>query len=128
MDSPTSAEPAEKTPPLELDSATQLSKKPSGPPEISAEWFNSSIARLTSNSIDGLQGLVSELQKMQEFLNSEVDKVQRQIDSALAGINIIVETIGPWKSIAGSQTLPSDTRNVHAGGQAANIEQRMRVG
>jgi hypothetical protein len=52
---------------------------------------------------------------MQEFLNSEVDKVQRQIDSALAGINIIVETIGPWKSIAGSQTLPSDPRNVRAG-------------
>jgi predicted RNase H-like nuclease (RuvC/YqgF family) len=81
MDSPTSAAPDEKTPPLELASATQLSKentKPSGPLEISAERFNSSVARLTSNSIDGLQGLVSELQKMQEFLNSEVDKVQRQ--------------------------------------------------
>ena len=64
---------------------------------------------------------------MQEFLNSEVGKVQRQIDSALAGINIIVKTIGPWKSIAGSQTLPSDTRNVRAGGPAANYEQR-RVG
>ena len=90
--------------------------------------FNSSVGRLTSNSIDGLQALVSELQRMQEFLNSEVDKVQRQIDSALAGINIIVETIGPWKSIAGSQTLPSDTRNLRAGGPAANIEQRFRVG
>ena len=105
MDSPTSAAPDEKPP--ELASATQLSKenlKPSGPLEISAERFNSSVGRLTSNSIDGLQALVSELQRMQEFLNSEVDKVQRQIDSALAGINIIVETIGPWKSIASSQT------------------------
>ena len=131
MDSPTSAGPDEKTPSLELASATQLSKetsKPSGPLEITAERFNSSIARLTSNSIDGLQGLGSELQKMQEFLKSEVDKVQRQIDSALAGIDIIVETIGPWKSIAGSQTLPSGTRNVRAGGPAANIEQRFRVG
>ena len=64
--------------------------------------FNSSVARLTSNSIGELQGLVSELQKMQEFLTSEVDSVQRQIDSALGGINIIVETIGPWKSIASS--------------------------
>jgi hypothetical protein len=128
MDSLTSAAPDEKPP--ELASATQLSKeksKPSGPLEISAERFNSSVGRLTSNSIDGLQALVSELQRMQEFLNSEVDKVQRQIDSALAGINIIVETIGPWKSIAGSQTLPSDTRNVRAGGPAANYEQR-RVG
>ena len=125
MDTPTSAVPDEQTPP------TQLSKeksKASGALEISAERFNSSVARLTSNSIDGLQGLGSDLQKMQEFLKSEVDNVQCQIDSALAGINIIVETIGPWKSIPGSQTLPSGTRNVRAGGSAANIEQRIRVG
>jgi hypothetical protein len=131
MDTPTSAAPDEKTPPPELALATQLSKeksKPSGPLEISAERLKSSVARLTSNSIEELQGLVSELQKMQEFLKSEVDNVQRQIDSALAGINIIVETIGPWKSLTGSQTLPSGTRNVRAGGPAANIEQRIRAG
>ena len=135
MDTPTSAAPDEKTPPLELALATQLSKlatqeksKPSGPLEISAEQFNSSVARLTSNSTDELHKLVSELQKMQEFLKSEVDNVQRQIDSAVAGINIIVETIGPWKSLSGSQTLPSSTRNVRAGDRQANIEQRIRVG
>jgi hypothetical protein len=126
MDTPTSAAPDETTPAL----ATQLNKeksKLSGQQlEISADRFNSSVARLTSNSIGELQGLVSELQKMQEFLTSEVDSVQRQIDSALGGINIIVETIGPWKSIAGSQTLPPGTRNVRAGGLAAHIEQRNR--
>ena len=88
-------------------------------PEISA-----AIAQLTSSSTDELHKLISELQKMQEFLKSEVDNVQRQIDSAVAGINIIVETIGPWKSIAGS----FGTRNVRAGGPAANIEQRIRGG
>jgi hypothetical protein len=123
MDAPTSAALDEKTPPLELE--TQENSKPSGPLEISAERISSSVARLTSNSIDELQGLVSELQKMQEFLKSEVDNVQRQIDNALAGINIIVETISPWKSIAGSQT--SGTRNFR-GGPAAKIEQRIRVG
>jgi hypothetical protein len=135
MDTPTSAAPHEKTPPLELALATQLSKsgtqeksKPSGPLEISAARISSSVARLTSNSVDELQGLASELQKMQEFLKSEVDNVQRQIDSALAGINIIVETISPWKSITGSQTLPSGAGNVRAGGPAANIEQRIRAG
>ena len=129
MDSLTSVAPDERS--TELASATQRTKeksKPSGPLEISAERFNSSVGRLTSNSIDGLQALVSELQRMQQFLNSEVDKVQRQIDSALAGINIIVETIGPWKSIASSQTLPPGTRNVRTGGLAAHIEQRNRVG
>ena len=129
MDTPTSAAPDEKTPPLDLALATQHNKeksKLSGQLEISADRFNSSVARLTSNSIGELQGLVSELQKMQEFLTSEVDSVQRQIDSALGGINIIVETIGPWKGIASSQTLPSGTRNVRAGGLAAHIEQRIR--
>jgi hypothetical protein len=122
MDTPKSAAPDEKTPPPELALAKQLSKEessPSGPPEISA-----AVARLASNSMDDLQKLVSELQKMQEFLKSEVDNVQRQIDSAVAGINIIVEAIGPWKSIAGS----SGTRNVRVGGPAANIEQRVRGG
>jgi|SRR5262245_32795671 len=124
MDTPTSAVPDEQTPPTQHG---KEKSKPSSPLEIGAERL-SSVARLTSNSMDELQGLVSELQKMQEFLKSEVDNVQRQIDSALAGINIIVETIGPWKSLAGSQTLPTGTRNVRAGGPASNIEQRVRVG
>jgi len=127
MDTPTSAAPDDKTPPPGLALAKEKSN-PSGQLEFSAERFNSSVARLTSNSIGELQGLVSELQKMQEFLTSEVASVQRQIDSALGGINIIVETIGPWKSIASSQTLPPGTRNVRTGGLAAHIEQRNRVG
>jgi hypothetical protein len=128
MDTPTSAALDEKTPPPEATVATQPSKEKSNPLEISAERFNSSVARLTTNSIDELHKLAFELQKMQEFLKSEVESVQRQIDSAVAGINIIVETIGPWKSMAGSQAHPPGTRNVRAGGPAANIEQRIRVG
>ena len=131
MDTPTSAALDKKTPPPEEALATQPGKEksnPSGPLEISAERFNSSVARLTTNSIDELHKLASELQKMQEFLKSELDSVQRQIDSAVAGINIIVETIGPWKNMAGSQTPPSGARHVRAGGPAANIEQRIRAG
>jgi len=123
MDPQTCAVPDEKTPSPEEALAAQLSKEnssPSGPPEISA-----AVARLSSNSIDELRKLVSELQKMQEFLKSEVDNVQRQIDSAVAGINIIVETIGPWKSIAASA---SGTRNFRAGGPTANMEHRIRGG
>jgi hypothetical protein len=131
MDTPTSAAVDEKTLLSEQAVATQPSKEksnPSGPLEISAERFNSSVVRLTTNSIGELHKLVSELQKMQEFLKSEVDSVQRQIDSAVAGINIIVEAIGPWKSIANSQILPPGTRNVRTGGLATHIEQRNRVG
>jgi hypothetical protein len=128
MDTPTSAAPDEKAQSLEPTLGAQLSKlamqenaRHSAPFENNAERIRSSVARLTATSIDELQGLVSELQKMQEFLKSEVDTVQRQIDSALAGIAIIVETIGPWKSIAQlstSHTMPRTGR----GGPAANIE------
>ena len=131
MDTPTSAAPDDKIPPSEPTVAAQPSKEkanPSGPLEINAERFNSSVARLTTNSIDELHKLAFELQKMQEFLKSEVESVQRQIDSAVAGINIIVETIGPWKSMASPQTPPPGTRGARAGGPAANIEQRIRVG
>jgi hypothetical protein len=131
MDTPTSAALDEKTSLPEEPVATPPGKEkssPSSPLEISTERFNASVARLTSNSVDELHKLASELQKMQEFLKSETESVQRQIDSAVAGINIIVETIGPWKSMAGSQTLPSGTRNVRAGGPAANLEQRIRGG
>jgi hypothetical protein len=129
MDTPTSAALNEKTSPPEEAPATQPDKKKSNlssPLETTTERFNSAVAQLTSNSIDDLHKLASELQKMQEFLKTEVDSVQRQIESAVAGINIIVETIGPWKNFAGSQAHPSGNRNVRAGGPAANIEQRIR--
>ena len=56
----------------------------------------SSVVRLTSKSIDGLEVLSSELRQLQTFLKSEVERVQSEIESALAGIKIIIETIAPW--------------------------------
>ena len=61
MDSRTSAAP-HKAPLLDLALDKEKSK-PSSQLEFSAERFNSSLARLTSNSVAELQGLVSELQK-----------------------------------------------------------------
>ena len=76
----------------------QASPKLSPQIENNVERIQSSIARLSSVSIDGLQGLTSELQNLQTFLNSEVSRVQGEIESALSGIKIIMETIAPWKS------------------------------
>jgi len=80
--------------------------------ETDAERIRSSVVRLTSNSIDGLEGLSSELQQLQTFLKTEVERVQGEIESALAGIKIIIETIAPWKKQA----------RVARAGPAANIE------
>jgi len=63
---------------------------------VEAERIMSSVVRLTSNSIDGLEGLSSELRQLQAFLKSEVERVRSEIESALAGIKIIIETIAPW--------------------------------
>jgi hypothetical protein len=60
MDTSTSAAPDEKTPPTQLGNENS---KPSGPLEISAERISSSVARLTSNSIDELQGLLQNSKK-----------------------------------------------------------------
>ena len=48
----------------------QASPKLSPQIENNVERIQSSIARLSSVSIDGLQGLTSELQNLQTFLNS----------------------------------------------------------
>ena len=88
-------------------------------PKLDPERIRSSVARLTSNSIEGLDGLSSELQTLQKFLKSEVERVQGEIESALAGIKIIIDTIAPWKSTP----VPSTTSSrVLRAGPAANIE------
>ena len=71
------------------------------------ERIRSSVARSTSVSIDGLQGLTSELQELQTLLNSEVKRVQGEIESALSGIKIIMETIAPWTSAPFSPAPPT---------------------
>src|SRR5215208_3501350 len=88
--------------------------------ENNAERIRSSLVRLSSSSIDDLEALTAELKRMQDFLKSEVESVQRQIEGALAGINIIIETIAPWKNTI----PPPPAMNVRAyrGGPAANIE------
>jgi hypothetical protein len=43
---------------------------------------------------------------LQEFLKSETDRMQREVESALAGLRIIIETISPWKSIPASVATP----------------------
>jgi len=105
MNAPTPSTTPEKSLPVHSDVAEEIRKLAEEnilkrPPQIETEVerIRSSITQLTSNSIDGLEGLTSELQELQRFLNSEVQRVQGEIDGALAGINIIIETLEPLKS------------------------------
>ena len=94
MDSPVSQENSERTLHAEAEGRLEVSPQI----RINAERIRSSVAQSTANSIEGLQKLTSELQDLQQFLTSEVERVHGEIESALSGINIIMETIAPWKS------------------------------
>lgn len=82
---------------VEQESA-RLAQTPPAKVEIDAERIRSAIARLTSNSIDELEKLTSELEKLQDFLKSETARVQGEIGNVLAGVGVIIEAIAPWKS------------------------------
>ena len=86
--------------------------------DTDAERMRSTLHRMTSNSVDELESLFSELQEVRDFLKSEGERVQREVanyaqlnQSALTAIKIITETIGPWKSTA----LDNDPQNSGAG-------------
>jgi hypothetical protein len=128
MNAPTPAPAAEKLLPGESDVEAAISKLveqtiPTRPLQLEtdADRIRSSVARLTSSSIDGLEGLTAELHELQDFLKSEVERVQGEIESALAGIKIIIETIAPWKSAQVQPVSPTSARPVRAG-PAANLE------
>ena len=70
--------------------------------ELDAEKIRSSIAQLSSSSVGELEGLASELRKLDEFLKTETSYIQREIEGALAGIKIITEAISPWRQPAPS--------------------------
>jgi hypothetical protein len=123
MTSPTHEEGAEKSLSAEsaLDSEFRdLLKQESVKPaqtahtkmEFDAERIRCSVAQLASNSIDDLEKLTSELEHLQEFLKSEIERVQNQIGDVLAGIEIIMETIAPWKT-----TAVAGPQNTHANGR-----------
>ena len=106
MNAPTSAAAARKPlavkSELEAEISNLLEQEGQKPPD-DGERIRSLVARLTSNSIDELEGLGSDLtsavRELQEFLKSEGERVQREIvnyahltETTLAAIKTIIET------------------------------------
>ena len=104
-----SAESLSETPDVEKEISNFIDQTiPKRSPQIeNVARIRSSVARSTSVSIDGLKGLTSELRELQTLLDSEVERVQGEIESALSGIEIIMETIAPWKSASVSPAPPT---------------------
>jgi hypothetical protein len=94
MSSPASEEATEKSLPAET---------------IDAEQIQSSIVRLTSNSTGGLEKLMAELGRLQEFLKSETERVQREIEAVMNGTGIIIEALGAF-GLANAHDTPTNGR------------------
>ena len=124
MNAPIASAAAETSPSVESiveeeisNLVTQLAKQESPRPvpapepapqaENDGERIRAAVGRLTTSSIAELHGLTSQLEELQQFLKVEVERVEREIESALAGINIIIETITPWRSITESLAVPA---------------------
>jgi hypothetical protein len=73
------------------------------------ERIKTSVALFTSKSIKELEGLTLELQGLQEFLKSETERVQCEIDSALSGVRIIIDTISPWRNVRPESSVQEKT-------------------
>jgi hypothetical protein len=79
------------------EAADGLHSEKSAPiePADESKRLQSSVAQFTSKSIKELEGLTFGLQ---EFLKSEIERVQGDIDNALAGLRVIIDTISPWRN------------------------------
>jgi hypothetical protein len=86
--------------PSHSEATDRLHSEKSAPEEPAAESkrLQSSVALFTSKSIKELEGLTFELHGLQEFLKSETERVQGDIDNALAGLRVIIDTISPWRN------------------------------
>jgi hypothetical protein len=83
--------------------------------ELNAEGLSSLISRVAGQSAKEIDGLITELHQVRDFLRAEGDRVQRKINeyaqmnqSALASIKIISDAIGPWKSAALDKQPPAE--------------------
>ena len=58
------------------------------------------VVRTSQSKIhEGLKNLTSELHELQKFMKTEVARVQSEVDSAMAGIKIIMEAIAPLRRL-----------------------------
>jgi len=85
------------------------------------ERIKKSVALFTSKSIKELEGLTFELNALQEFLRSETERVQREIDNALSGLMLIIDTISPWINVRPESSVQEKTSRPEARTQRPSL-------
>lgn len=92
--------------------SAKVSDNRNGQPEsggdMIAQQVNTLIQRVSLTSVKEIDKLISELQGLRNFLNTESQRVQREIsgyaqmsDTALKSTRIIAESLAQWKRATG---------------------------
>jgi hypothetical protein len=78
---------------------------PDGASEQAVNNINSLLDRVSGSSVIEIDGLIADLRNVRDFLQTEGDRVQREIASyaqlsqvAMTSVKIIAESMSQWKS------------------------------
>jgi predicted PilT family ATPase len=78
---------------------------PDGASEQAVNNINSLLDRVSGSSVSEIDSLISDLRNVRDFLQTEGDRVQREIASyaqlsqvAMTSVKIIAESMSQWKS------------------------------
>jgi hypothetical protein len=105
MNAPTPAPAADATAHTAAHATSHAANSAFSHPARIEDGDRSFVARLSSSSIDTLDGLIAELKEMREVLRFEGERVQREVgnyaqlaQTALAVTQAITDTVGPGRS------------------------------
>ena len=110
------------------EAADGLHSEKSAPVEPAEESkrLQSSVAQFTSKSIKELEGLTFELHGLEEFLKSETERVQGDINNALAGLRVIIDTISPWRNVRPESSAQEKTSRLEPRTQRLTVASGQR--
>jgi len=90
----------------------QLRRPGSEASEQAVSNINSLLDRVSGSSVSEIDRLISDLRNVRDFLQTEGERVQREIASyaqlsqvAMTSVKIIAESMGQWKSQVGDARL-----------------------
>ncbi|HKS61931.1 MAG TPA: hypothetical protein VJT13_09560 [Xanthobacteraceae bacterium] len=83
--------------------------------EAAVNNINSLLDRVSGSSVSEIDRLIADLRSVRDFLASEGERVQREIQSyaqlstvAMTSVKIIAESMGQWKAQVGDTRLDRD--------------------
>ena len=94
------------------DVATSLRRQPESDSEVVATNIGALLQRVAGTSVQEIEKLISELQTLRDMLQTEAQRVQREIveyatlsQAAMQSTKIIAESLTQWKKVPDAPSL-----------------------